>query len=196
MEEEAATAAKAGSSTPSPSQPSAPAPSSAGTAPQPSRGGDRYFRPDNGFCIRTKTTGNDGLKIRAEGQGKTLYINFCSHLAVDLPMDAFGTQVVNFTSANGLSVPLVVGPIRDLESTAVDDPTAVPARGSAGGSSSLLRKASLAVDVVFHKAVMEAGEKGAGFKSQIVSLAMDWVGKETGETHGHSLFVTFIFIFY
>jgi hypothetical protein len=50
----------------------------------------KYFRPDAGFCIQTHTTGgNDGLKIRGMGKdkkGKTLYINFCSHAAIDLPM--------------------------------------------------------------------------------------------------------------
>jgi hypothetical protein len=40
---------------------------------------EKFFRPQAGFCVTTKTTSADGLKIRMEGQGKTLYVNFCHH---------------------------------------------------------------------------------------------------------------------
>jgi hypothetical protein len=38
---------------------------------------DRFFRPVPGFSIAVKTFAGDGLKIRGEGEGKVLFINFC-----------------------------------------------------------------------------------------------------------------------
>lgn len=40
---------------------------------------EKFFRPKAGFSVTTKTTSGDGLKVRMEGQGKTLFINFCQH---------------------------------------------------------------------------------------------------------------------
>ena len=40
---------------------------------------EKFFRPKAGFSVTTKTTSADGLKVRMEGQGKTLFINFCQH---------------------------------------------------------------------------------------------------------------------
>lgn len=146
-----------------------------------SESADRYFRPENGFAIKVKTTGNDGLKIRSAGEGKTLYINFCHHLALDIPMDAFGTQVINFTSANGLSIPLVVGPIRDLEKSSPSDPLSVSSSSREIAESDIsIRPLTLAVDVIFHRSVIDASFRSGGFKSQIVNLAFEWVMKETG----------------
>jgi hypothetical protein len=143
----------------------------------------KYFRPDAGFCIQTHTTGgNDGLKIRGMGKdkkGKTLYINFCSHAAIDLPMDSFGTQVVNFSSANGLSVPLVVGPLRDLEQTNSTGSNSNLLNVSAGESNTSIVPQSLAVDVVFHMSVIDTCVSKPGFKSQIINLAFEWVKQET-----------------
>jgi hypothetical protein len=145
--------------------------SSSSKKPSPADEAARYFRPDVGFCIKTKTTGRDGLKIRAKGEGKILYINFCSHLAVDLPMDSFGTKVMNYSSANGLSVPLVVGPLRDLEDRQTNQ---------VNESTAVIIPHSLAIDVVFHVSVTEACLQKPGFKSQIISLAFDWITKEAG----------------
>lgn len=54
---------------------------------------DRFFRPIVGFSIKTKTSDGDGLKVRAEGDGKELYINFCSHPAIEAPIDRNGKPV-------------------------------------------------------------------------------------------------------
>jgi hypothetical protein len=66
----------------------------------------KCFRPQIGYSVQTWTLGNDKLKIRdINGRGKLLYVNICSHLCIDSPMDEHGKYVQNFKSnANGLQV--------------------------------------------------------------------------------------------
>lgn len=54
---------------------------------------DRYFRPNVGFSIKTRTSGGDGLHIRGDGDGKDFYINFCHHPAIEAPLDRHGMAV-------------------------------------------------------------------------------------------------------
>jgi hypothetical protein len=35
----------------------------------------------------------DGMKVRGEGEGKVLFINFCSHPAIEAPKDSNGKEV-------------------------------------------------------------------------------------------------------
>lgn len=70
---------------------------------------DRFFRPLPGFSIRTRSSWGDGLRIRAEGDGKDFYINFCSHPIIEAPIDSNGhsIQISEFDrrrSADGLQV--------------------------------------------------------------------------------------------
>lgn len=51
---------------------------------------ERFFRPTAGFSMKTKTSGGDGIKIRGDGDGKVLYLNFCSHPAIEAPLDRNG----------------------------------------------------------------------------------------------------------
>ena len=54
---------------------------------------DRFFRPIAGFSIKSKTTSGDGIKVRFEGDGKVIFINFCSHPAIEAPLDSNGHHV-------------------------------------------------------------------------------------------------------
>ena len=70
---------------------------------------DRFFRPVAGFSILTRTSGGDGIKIRGDGEGKALFINFCSHPAIEAPLDRNGraAEMRDFyrtQSAEGLQV--------------------------------------------------------------------------------------------
>lgn len=58
-----------------------------------SAGEDRFFRPNVGFSIKSRTSGGDGLQIRGDGDGKDLYINFCHHPAIEAPLDRHGKAV-------------------------------------------------------------------------------------------------------
>ncbi len=95
--------------------------------------------------------------VQSEFTGKDLFVNLCGSPAIEKPTDKQGSVVtMDRFSADGLSVPLVVGPPRDVEESN-----------------------SIAIDVVFNPLVVEIAEKQAGFKKQIVELALDWVMRET-----------------
>lgn len=87
-------------------------------------GGSRSFRPETGFCVRTETLAGDGLKIREiesnngkKGKGKALYVNMCSSKAIEQARDRNG-KVLNaesiLRSADGMSIPLIVGTPRNI----------------------------------------------------------------------------------
>lgn len=85
---------------------------------------NRSFRPTSGFCVSSETIGGDGLMIREVAnngrhlsKGKTLFVNICSSLAVEKATDRSGKPVDSasvFRSADGLSIPLIVGAPRDF----------------------------------------------------------------------------------
>ena len=120
----------------------------------------RMFRPQAGFCIKCRTTGNDGIKIRDFGanSGKDFYINFVSHEAIEPPKDKNGKPVLDDrgASADGLEIPLLIGPARDVDS------------------------GTMAVDVVIHPVVISRCETYNLFKTQIIDLALEWIKQETG----------------
>lgn len=128
--------------------------------------GKKFFRPKAGICIRVISTGGDGIKVRDaskdnEKNGKKLFINICSHEALEPPTDGSGRPVLDDRAdADGLSFPLLIGPLRDTE-----DGDGAPA---------------LAVDVLFHPSVIQKCITRVKFKKQVVDLAMTWVVNETG----------------
>ena len=87
---------------------------------------NRSFRPTSGFCVCTETIGGDGLMIREivnekrGSTGKPLFINICSSPAIEKATDRSGKLVESvslFRSADGLSIPLIVGKPRDFNFT-------------------------------------------------------------------------------
>ena len=137
---------------------------SGGSEKDTTEGSGSYFRPHNGFSVESKTTaGEDGVKIREIGNnsgstgGKKIYINLCHHEALELPKDNQGRPVSeNRLSADGLEIPLAIGPVREQS------------------------KNEVAVDVVVHPSVIKRCESYDHFKEQIVKLAIDTVQIEAG----------------
>lgn len=119
--------------------------------------GGRMIRPKAGFCIKCITTGNDGLKVRDFNHhiGKDFFINFCSHEALEPPKDSRGRPMLDDrASADGMEIPLVVGPHRDIDEN------------------------SIGIDVVLHPVLIRRCENYNIFKSQVIDLALEWVAKE------------------
>eukprot|EP01041_Mallomonas_annulata_P008812 gene8812-18237_t len=126
--------------------------------------GGKYFRPDPGFTFRVFTTGGDGIKVRdsaiPEKSGKKLFVNICSHKALEPPVNEIGEPVFeDRPTADGLQFPLLVGPIRDAE-----DGDGSPA---------------LAVDVLFHPSVIQKCINHTKFKKQVIELSLEWIKQET-----------------
>lgn len=72
-------------------------------------------------------------------------------------MDKLGHKVdVNRSTADGLQIPLVVGPVRSIDNNSFN-----------------------AVDVVFHSNVLKCCANEKYFRAQIVELAMQWILEET-----------------
>ena len=119
----------------------------------------KFFRPEAGFAFRVQTDGNDGVKVRVAGSaGRELLINVCQHKAVSPPLDKNGQEVLDDRmSADGLQIPLIVGPVREL--TLIDQP--------------------LGVDVVVHPSVTHRCNLHRVFLAQVVDLVLDWVKQET-----------------
>jgi hypothetical protein len=119
----------------------------------------KFFRPEAGFAFRVQTDGNDGVKVRVAGSaGRELLINVCHHKAVSPPLDKNGQEVLDDRmSADGLQIPLIVGPVREL--TLIDQP--------------------LGVDVVVHPSVTHRCNLYRVFLAQVVDLVLDWVKQET-----------------
>jgi hypothetical protein len=64
--------------------------------------------------MQSVTTGGDGIKIREKNKGKTLYVNFCSHKALQQP-DCKGRSLDSLSTADGLEIPLLLGDVRELK---------------------------------------------------------------------------------
>lgn len=129
---------------------------------KPNKG--RMFRPKVGFCIKCRTTGNDGIKIRDFGanSGKDLFLNFVSHEAIEPPKDKSGRPVLDDrgASADGLELPLLIGPLRDVDSD------------------------TLAVDVVLHPVILARCDTYSLFRTQVIDLALEWTTQEVGVQYG------------
>lgn len=154
---------------------------------------DRFFRPVAGFSISTKTSGGDGIKIRGEGEGKQLFINLCSHPAIEAPLDSNGRPAemrdfYRIQSAEGLQVECSVKNPRNtsvnlnllivlLKSTSSQIPMII-------GQLRDVDSTTLAVDALFSKVVIDcctesSKHDGDVFKRQVVKLAFEWITQDT-----------------
>lgn len=114
-----------------------------------------------GYCVKAQTKEGDGIKVReissSSVTGKTLYINVCGSKYVDAPVDRNGNALsAERLSADGLSIPLVIGPLRDIE-----------------------EGKHLAIDVIVNTLVVDVALQQTVFKKQITELAVEWVSKES-----------------
>ena len=143
-----------------------------------------------GYCIETTTSAGDGLKIRDVGggvTGKKLFINVCSSVVIEEPTDKNGKPLISSrtTVADGLSIPLIVGPVRDQDilindaDVNHDDYTNLSTSMGGIGSGNAAKK-ELVVDVVVHPTVIEVALREKYFRAQVADLALDWVAKESG----------------
>ena len=109
------------------------------------------------FVIETKTSEGDGSKVRElTDAGKTLYINICSSELIEVPKDKFGASLDDSRSvADGLEVPLLIGPVRPLGEEAN------------------------AIDVIFNPIVPKICKAERYFRGQILELAQQWILEET-----------------
>ena len=136
-----------------------------------------------GYSIQTTTIDNDGLKIREvqsnnKINGKYLYINICSSIIIENPVDKYGKIIKEDNNhllnvMNDISIPLVVGIIRDV---VVD----VDNNNNNNSNDNHISKDSLVIDVVFNPIVINLIKNNNIFKTQISELALEWVIKETG----------------
>ena len=123
----------------------------------------KFIRPIAGFAVETTTLSGDGVKVRqtdASGapMGKVMYVNVCSHEAVEQPMDYNGGRIAgNWTTTADLQIPLVIGPTRDLE-----------------------ENTKMAVDALVNISVIERCVKQPSFKSQLVELVFASIMDERG----------------
>lgn len=114
--------------------------------------------------MESTSLSGDGLKIRDVGtsSGKKFYINICSSVVIEEPTDKAGKVIKgDRTVADGLNIPLIVGPVRPADATSAE------------------KDKELYVDVVLHPRVIELAGKEKYFKAQIVDLALEWVIQET-----------------
>jgi len=119
----------------------------------------KFFRPEAAFAFKVNTDGGDGVKVRIAGEcGRELNINVCKHRAISPPLDKNGKEVLDDrATADGLQIPLIVGPLREL--SLIDSP--------------------LAVDVVVHPSVTLRCDTHKTFLVQMVDLILEWVKEET-----------------
>lgn len=122
----------------------------------------RSLRPDAGFCVQSETYSGDGVKIREyddtkqRSKGKLIFVNVCESKAIECPRDGSGKPVDDLRSqADGLSMPLLVGPVRDFQTN------------------------SLVVDVIVHPSVVKMSLNSKHFKKQVIDLAFEWVMNES-----------------
>lgn len=121
----------------------------------------RQFRPEPSFVIKA------WLLSVAKGRRK-FFINICGYKGVEPPKSANGTEL-NTDEAFGYqarSIPLLVSPMRQV-AVKVSQPNSTES----------------CVDVVFNPWVIRKCEVEAGFKQQVMHLAIKWVQQEHSETH-------------
>jgi hypothetical protein len=118
-----------------------------------------YFCRIAEFVIETNTFSGDGTKVREMSstkdisavEGKSLFINICSSDLIEPPKDKDGKPINNSrTMADGLEIPLVIGPVRPLS-----------------------EKAN-AVDVIFNPVVSKTCKEERYFRGQVLELVRTW----------------------
>ncbi|CAK9026400.1 PIH1 domain-containing protein 2 [Durusdinium trenchii] len=115
----------------------------------------RGFRPQPGFLVETSF-----LNAVEGARARTCFVNLCSFEGVEPPQDASGKSVSGTAQVNlsGLSIPLVVGPIRDT----VDDHGEL----------------AIALDAIFNPWVIQQAQEFSAFQTQVVELALQWCEPE------------------
>ena len=117
----------------------------------------KFFRPHAQFCVVTTSLSGDGIKVRITDAasrlcGKQVFINVCSHDVVEAPKDYYGNIIKDWSNSTDLQIPLVVGPLRDLDN-----------------------QTSIAIDVVLNPFVMTRCIVKEIFKGQIIDLVIESV---------------------
>jgi len=137
----------------------------------------QFFRPVVGFCVEMQTCGgNDGMKIREINQksqsGKSLYVNMTSHKALEPPKDQNTGRPIslegNRSTADGLELPLAIGPVRDHNMR----------EESSGSDGDVLETACLVVDVVVHPYVVHQCSVHLLWLNLTMGLVVEWVEQE------------------
>lgn len=131
--------------------------------------GRKMIRPTAGFSIHCYTKGGDGLKVREiSSHGKHLYINLCSHIAIQKPKYASGINVEDeiFSQTDGMEIPMIVGSKRD-DKIGLDEGV-------------------LVVDVLVHPFVIYNAKILNKFQGELIDLVMTSVESETKVLIDHS----------
>jgi hypothetical protein len=132
--------------------------------------GRKMIRPMAGFAVVCRTKGGDGVKVRdlSSCQGKVLYVNICSHIAVQKPKDASGLVVDDhhFVNTDGMEIPMIIGSKRDEKTSSGED--------------------VLAVDVLVYPSVVNTAKYAAKFQEELIDLVVSCVESETKVEIDHS----------
>ncbi|RYG96238.1 hypothetical protein EON65_54725, partial [archaeon] len=87
---------------------------------------------------------------------KSLFVNVCHSKVLEAPLDEHGKKITgDLANVNGPQIPLLVGPIRNVDEIAN------------------------AVDVVVHPMVLDCCKRHPSFQLQLSELAMQWIMEDT-----------------
>lgn len=142
----------------------------------------KHFRPKAGFSVEMRTCGgDDGIKIRdissKSTSGKQIYINMCSHEALEPPKDINTGKVLsldkNRTSADGMELPLAIGKLRNFKSRNENHITNINK-----SKDELEDMSCLICDVVVHPYIITQCLSNSQFLTQVIGLVTQWVQEE------------------
>ena len=117
--------------------------------------GERTLTPEKGFVVKTCVKARNGTKDVL----KKLFVNFCSHEAVEKPIDRYGEKVSDSTKdvANA-QIPMIISSLRDFKDM----------------SGSYCHT----IDVVLNPWCLKRCTNDSLFKSQVVSLGLNSIREE------------------
>ena len=117
--------------------------------------GERTLTPEKGFVVKTFVKARNGTKDVL----KKLFVNFCSHEAVEKPIDRYGEKVSDSTKdvANA-QIPMIISSLRDFKDM----------------SGSYCHT----IDVVLNPWCLKRCTNDSLFKSQVVSLGLNSIREE------------------
>ena len=117
--------------------------------------GERTLTPEKGFVVKTFVKASNGTKDVL----KKLFVNFCSHEAVEKPIDRYGEKVSDSTKdvANA-QIPMIISSLRDFKDM----------------SGSYCHT----IDVVLNPWCLKRCTNDSLFKSQVVSLGLSSIREE------------------
>lgn len=151
----------------------------------------KFFRPIIGFCVEMQTCGgNDGMKIREINHktqsGKLLYVNMTSHQALEPPKDQHTGRPIslegNRSTADGLELPLAIGPVRKhtIKNNNHEGGVTTTTSNDTGMDDISARDSTecLVVDVVVHPYVIHQCSTHLLWLNLTMSLVVEWVEQE------------------